>query len=126
MKRLVADASVILSWFDPAGRHGALRDEYESGMATILGPRNLVPDMLGLLADRAEWSAGELARIATELDRIGLELHDPPHEELAKWVLKGLPPDRAAYPALAASLDLRLVTDDPELRRTAVIVVSPD
>jgi predicted nucleic acid-binding protein len=38
-------------------------------------------------------------------------------------VAKGLPADRAAYPALAASLDLRLATDDARLRQAAAPLI---
>lgn len=118
MKRLVIDAGALIGWFDGTGEHGALRAEYEAGTLAVVAPRGVIADALGILAARG---VGQelLARIGAELQRIGLQLQDPPMETLARWLARGLAADRAAYPALAASLEIPLVTDDPELRRVA-------
>lgn len=122
MRRIVIDAGVILGWFGPESPHRALRAEYEAGSLVIIGPRGLIAEALGTLAERGT-PPDRLARIGAELQRIGLQLQDPPMETLATWLGKGLPPARAAYPALAASLEVPLVSDDPELRRVAAPVL---
>ena len=118
MRRVVVDAGALLGWFDTGRPHRSLRAEYEAGTLAVIGPRSLVADTLGTLAGRGV-PADTLARIGAELHRIGLQLQDPPMPELAAWLAKGLPSHRAAYPALAASLEVPLVTDDPALRRVA-------
>lgn len=118
MRRVVLDAGVLLGWFDAASPHRSLRAEYEAGTLTVIAPQGVVADALGTLA--AQGVPGDvLARIGTELHRIGLQLQDPPIEALATWLGKGLLSGQAAYPALAASLEVPLVTDDPELQRVA-------
>ena len=112
------DAGVVLGWFDAASPHRSLRAEYEAGTLAAIAPRGLVAEALGTLASQGV-AQESLARIGEELERIGLQLQDPPVEALATWLAKGLAPGRAAYPALAASLEVPLVTDDPELRRVA-------
>jgi predicted nucleic acid-binding protein len=119
MRRLVIDADALLSWFDTGGAGRSMRAEYEAGQLTVVAPRTIVADAVGRLAQRSGWTGDRLERAASELQRLGLELHDPPVTELARWVAQGLSPDRAAYPALASSLDLRLETDDPALREVA-------
>lgn len=111
---MVVDAGVILGWFEAESPHRALRAEYEAGTLAVIGPRGLIGDALGTLANKGVPEAS-LARIGAELQRIGLQLQDPPVEALVTWLAKGLQPDRAAYPALAASLEVALVADDPEL-----------
>ena len=118
MRRVVVDAGALLGWFDASSPHRALRAEYEAGTLAVIGPRGLIADALGTLADRGT-PPDRLAHIGAELQRIGLHLQDPPMEALASWLAKGLPSGRAAYPALAASLEIPLVTDDPELHRVA-------
>lgn len=118
MRRVVVDAGVLLGWFDATSSHRSLRAEYEAGTLAVIAPRGLVAESLGMLAERGV-PQESLARIGTELQRIGLQLQDPPMEALAAWLAKGLAPGRAAYPALAASLEIPLVTDDPELRNAA-------
>ena len=54
--------------------------------------------------------------------RLGFQMQDPPLTTLAAWIARGLPADRAAYAALAADLELPLVTDDDELRRLTATV----
>ncbi|HET7686236.1 MAG TPA: hypothetical protein VFM19_07535, partial [Candidatus Limnocylindria bacterium] len=102
--------------------HRSLRTEYEAGPLAVVGPRGLVADVLGTLAGRGV-PEETLPRIGAELQRIGLQLQDPSMEALATWLAKGLAPGRAPYPALAASLEVPLVTDDPDLRRVAATVV---
>lgn len=122
MRRLVVDATALLGWFDAASPHRTLRSEYEAGGLTVIGPRTLVADALGALAEQGV-PPEALVQIGAELQRIGLQHHDPPMEELARWLSEGLAPGRAAYPALAASLEVPLVTDDPQLRRVAATIV---
>jgi hypothetical protein len=122
MRRVVVDDGVLLGWFDATGPHRTLRAEYEAGTLAVIGPRGLIADVLGALAGQGV-PPDALARIGAELQRIGLQLQDPPMESLAAWLAKGLAPGRAAYPALAASLEVPLVTDDPELRRVAATVL---
>jgi predicted nucleic acid-binding protein len=126
MRRVVLDAGALLTWFEPDGAHRAVRAEYEAGTLSVIGPRHLVGDTLGALASREGLPAERLARVGAELHRLGLQLQDPPVSELATWLAKGLPADRAAYPALASSLEVPLVTDDPELRRAAAGLLQPD
>lgn len=116
MRRVVVDAGVILGWFEAESPHRALRAEYEAGTLAVIGPRGLIGDALDTLAKRGV-PEESLARIGAELQRIGLQLQDPPVEALVAWLTKGLDPGRAAYPALAASLEVALVADDPELAR---------
>lgn len=122
MRRVVVDTGVILGWFTPDSPHRRLRAEYEGGTLTVIGTRGLLGEVLGSLAERGV-PPDRLAHIAIELPHIGLQLQDPPIPELATWLGKGLAPHRAAYPALAASLEVPLVTDDPELRRIAAAVI---
>ena len=119
MRRVVVDAGALLGWFDAASPHRTLRTEYEAGTLVVIAPRVLVADALGILAERGDVLPDRLARIGAELQLIGLQLQDPPVPELTAWLAKGLAPHRAAYPALAATLEIPLVTDDRELRRIA-------
>jgi hypothetical protein len=121
VKRVVVDAGILLAWFQAGSPHRALRADYEAGKLAVIGPRALIADALGTLAERG-MPPDRLARIGAELQRIGLQLQDPPMEALAMWLGKGLPPGRAAYPALAASLEIPLVSDDPELGRVAAAI----
>jgi predicted nucleic acid-binding protein len=116
MRRVVVDAGVLIGWFDAGSPHRSLRAEYEAGTLAVIGPRGLIADVLGALSQR-DIQAEQVARVGAELQHIGLQLQDPPMEALAAWLAKGLAPGRAAYPALAASLEVPLLTDDPELRR---------
>lgn len=126
MRRLVIDAPLLLSWFSPNGAGRALRTEYEAGDLAVVAPVGLPADVLELIARRGAASADRLGRIAMELDRLGFELRSPRIGSLSAWLAKGLPANRAAYPALAATLDLRLATNDPELARIAAgLVVRP-
>ena len=125
MRRAVVDAGVLLGWFDAASPHRSLRTQYEAGTLAVIGPRGLVADVLGMLTERGV-PPERLRLIATELQRIGLQLQDPPISELATWLASGLKSHRAAYPALAASLEVPLVTDDPELRRAAATILHHD
>lgn len=123
MKRVVADAGTIVSWFDAGGAHRGLRREYEEGSVLIIGPRRLPADVLARLADGGVRSAEQLSRIAGELDRIGLRLQDPPTRELAGWLARGLDSERASCAALAEALEVPLVTDDPQLHDVAADLV---
>lgn len=121
MRRVVVDAGALLSWFDAASPHRSLRAEYEAGTLAVIAPRGLVAEALGILAERGV-PQESLARIGAELHRIGLQLQDPPMEALASWLAKGLAPGRAASAALAESLEVPLVTDDPELSAIAASI----
>jgi predicted nucleic acid-binding protein len=123
VRRVVADASVIVDWFDPDSPHRSLRAEYEAGSLAIIGPRTLITDALDEVVRRQSVPADRLPRIATELQRLGFQLRDAPIGELAGWMARGLPGHRAAYAALASALEVPLVTDDPELRRIAATVL---
>lgn len=118
MKRLVFDASVIASWFDADGAGRTLRREYEAGMLAVIGPRQLPRDVLGLLAEHHGLDPHRLARAGAELERLGFELYEPSLVQLAGWIGRGIGSDRAAYLAVAAELDLSLVTEDAMLRQT--------
>ena len=120
MRRAVLDAGVVVGWFDRDGPHRSLRGEYESGALTVVAPRHLVADVLAIVADRIP--PDRLPSVGAELDRVRFQLQDPPLSVHAVWIAKGLPADRAAYAALAAHLDVPLVTDDPELRRVAAAI----
>jgi predicted nucleic acid-binding protein len=119
MRRVVLDASALLTWFADRPADANLRAEYEQGLLSVVAPRRLTADVLAVIARTSEWPADRLTRVAAELDRLGLELRDPPIDELAIWLAQGLTTGQATYAALASSLNLPLVTDDHELRRLA-------
>ena len=119
MRRLALDADAIAGWFDPDPDRRGLRAEYEAGTLSVVGPTRLPGDVLARIAERWHPDAARLARIGTELDRLRLELHEPSTGELAPWIARGLSTAQAAVAAVAAGLDVRLVTDDRELSRTA-------
>ena len=119
MRQVVLDAPLLLSWFVPDGDGRELRREYEAGTLTIVAPRSLPADLLALVARGGGSSPDLLAAAAEQLDRLGFDLRQPTAGSLAPWIALGLGADRAAYPALAASLDVRLATNDPELARIA-------
>lgn len=120
MRRVVVDASVVLAWFTSArGPARSLRAEYEQGLLTLVAPRALPLEILEATARSTDWPASRLAKLAAELDRLGLELRDPPTSELASWLARGLGGADAAYAALASGLDIPLVTMDEELLRRA-------
>jgi predicted nucleic acid-binding protein len=123
VKRLVVDAGVIASWFGRNGAGRQLREEYEAGSLVVIGPSHLPDEVLQHL-DTLE--TDDLARVASELRRLGFELQRPPVRELARWVQHGLPSHRAAYLALATHLDLALATDDPELLSASTAARTPD
>lgn len=119
MRRIVIDPAALLTWFGGEGPDRSLRAEYEGGTLTLLAPRHLVADVLGELAARGQRAPDRLARIAGELQRLGIQLEDPPTADLPGWLARGLDPRRAAYAALAASLGVPLAAADPQLRRIA-------
>jgi predicted nucleic acid-binding protein len=123
VRRLVLDARLFLAWFEPEGAGGAMRREYEAGSLTIVAPRTFRADVLALLARRDGWPADRLPSVATQLDLLRFDFGEPTTASLARWIARGLAADRAAYPALAADLDLDLATEDPELRRIATTLV---
>ena len=124
MRRLALDADGIAAWFDPDPDRRELRAEYEAGTLTVVGPSRLPGDVLARIAERWHPDPARLARIGTELDRLRFELHEPSTGELAPWIARGLSTGQAAVAAVAASLDVRLVTKDGDLVRTASHLVA--
>jgi len=119
VKRVVVDAGVLLAWFDAESPHRALRAEYEAGTLAVVGPPELVAEAMGDLARRTGWREERLAIVGSELVRLGIQLQAPQLQDLAHWLAKGLTPSSAACAALAARLEVPLVSDDPDLRRAA-------
>ncbi len=119
MRRIVLDASALLTWFASDNSGKGLRAEYEEGLLGVVAPHGLIADVLAELAIPRSWPADRLVRVAAELDRLGFELREAPIGELASWLARGLLPKHAPYAALASSLDLPLMTADPELLRRA-------
>jgi predicted nucleic acid-binding protein len=120
MRRVVLDPSAFLDWFEPPGR--ALRDEFEAGQLQPYVPTVFSLHVLHAAARRHGLDASRLARLADELGRLRFERRDPPSPELAAWLTRGLDADEAPYAALAASLDVPLVTTDADLLRRASTV----
>jgi predicted nucleic acid-binding protein len=119
VRRVVADAGAVLTWFEPDGQHRALREEYEAGGLTVIGPDTLVADAMAALARRGGWTDDRLASVGGELSRLGFQLQAPPLQDLAHWMAKGLSPSSAACAALAARLEVPLISDDADLQRAA-------
>ncbi len=119
MRRIVLDASALLTWFASDNSGKELRAEYEEGLLGVVSPHGLIADVLAELAIARSWPADRLVRVAAELDRLGFEFREPQLEELAAWLGRGLAPKHASYAALASTLDLPLITADPELLRRA-------
>jgi len=117
VNRLVVDAPVIASWFDPDGDGRSLRGDYEAGGLAVIGPRHLPQDVLAELAREHGLEPERLGPVAVEVARLRFELQEPSLGGMARWIGRGLPAHRAAYVALAHDLDLALVTDDDELHR---------
>jgi predicted nucleic acid-binding protein len=123
---VVIEPSAFLGWFAAGGPGRRLRDEFERGGLAVIAPRGFALTVLEMAALQGTWSADQIRRLAAEIDRVGFELRDPPSAELALWLAKGLNGSQAAHAALASSLDLRLVTTDPDLLRTAAsVAISP-
>jgi predicted nucleic acid-binding protein len=126
VRRVVIDASAFIGWFGMDGPGRALRDEYERGSLTVITPRVFALTVLEMAARRSGWGPDRLRRLAVQVDRVGFELHDPPPSELAAWLARGLTGHDAAHAALASALDLRLVTADSDLLRTAApVAITP-
>lgn len=119
MRRLVLDPGAVLAWFDASRGSSELRSEYEAGALRVVGPRHLLADVLDRVARSGDWPPERLARVASELERLGFELTDPPTAATAAWLARGLDARRAAYAALAEHLEVHLVTEDESLRRHA-------
>ena len=126
MRRVVIEPSAFLGWFAADGPGSRLREEYERGSLVVIAPRVFALTVLEVAARRSGWGPDRLRRLATEVDRVGFELRDPPPAELAAWLAKGLNGNQAAHAALASALGLRLVTADPDLLRAAAsLAISP-
>ncbi|MCA1571753.1 MAG: hypothetical protein LC798_15855 [Chloroflexi bacterium] len=121
MRRVILDAAALLAWFEGA-EASPLRSEYEDGLLGVVAPRQLTTDLLSNLAASRDWPADRLVRIAAEVDRLGFEIREPPVDEIAAWLARGLPANLAPYTALASALDLPLITANPELLRRAASV----
>ena len=122
MRRVILDSTALLTWFDRTDSPSRLRSEYEDGLLGVVAPRELTTQLLGLLAATRAMPADVLARIAAEIDRLGFETREPPVDEIAAWLERGLTAAHAPYAALASTLDLPLVTADPDLLRRAASV----
>lgn len=126
MRRIVVDPGTVLSWFAGEGPGSVMRREYEAGVLTVIAPRRIMEDVLGEIGRHRDVDGDELARIAAELPRLGIQLVDPPLPRVAAWLARGLDGGRAPYAALAAHLDVRLSATDADLRRVAVSLLAPD
>ncbi|MDQ3691936.1 MAG: hypothetical protein M3406_18255 [Chloroflexota bacterium] len=119
MRRVILDASALLTWFAADGAGGRLRSEYENGLLGVVAPHTLITDMLAELAATRNVPADRLVRIAAEVDRLGFEFREPPLDEVAAWLARDIDRQHASYAALASALDLPLITADPDLLRRA-------
>ena len=124
MNECVLDSSVVLKWFRSEGeRHveeaRELRVAYESGDLAVLAPPLLFLEVLNV-AGRA-WGVGEeqLLEVASALDAFAFDRIEPPLEDVARWVARGLTAYDAAYVALAEAEEVLLVTDDERLAGAA-------
>lgn len=122
MRRVILDPTALLTWFDGADPPGPLRLEYENGLLGVVVPPVLTTHLLGSLAASRGVPADRLVRIAAEIDRLGFEIREPPVDELATSLARGLTAAQAPYAALASALDLPLITADPQLQRRAATV----
>lgn len=122
MRRVILDASALLTWFDGTDTARRLRSEYEDGLLRVVVPRDLATHLLGSLAASRRLQADQLARIAAEIDRLGFEIREPPIDEVVAWLARGLTTTQAPYAALASTLDLSLMTADPDLLHRAASV----
>lgn len=122
MRRIILDASALLTWFEGVGTASPLRLEYEDGLLGVVAPRELTTHVLSSLAASRDWPADRLVRVAAEIDRLGFEVREPPVDEVAAYLARGLSAAQAPYAALASALDLPLITADPELLRRAANV----
>lgn len=125
MRRIVLDAAAFLAWFDPGEAH-ATRREYEAGALRVQVPTQFPGEVLELAAARG-MSIDDLRRLAAEVSRIGFDIGDAPPAELAPLLARGVGMKHAHYAALAASLEVPLVSADSGLLRAASGVASaPD
>jgi predicted nucleic acid-binding protein len=126
VKRLVVDAPVLASWFWSDGNAAHLRGEYEAGALVVLGPAQLLEDTLAAIAEPSSADAESLARIGSELRRLGLQLQRPPIGELARWIARGVPAHRAAYLAVGSHLDVPFATNDEAMLSASPSARTPD
>jgi len=81
-------------------------------------PHSFIAAVLEALAERA-WPADRLLQMAGAIQRLGFLFVEPPMEDLAREMARGLGAQRSAYLALAVARDLPLVTWAEELLRNA-------
>lgn len=112
MKRVVLDPGGFLAWFAPEGR--PLRAEYEAGGLEAHVPQGFGLDVLARVV-REHGTSHDLARLADEMERLGFREHAVSPVDAARHLERGRSASQAAYAALAAHLDLPLITDDPAL-----------
>lgn len=130
MSELVLDASVVLKWFRGAGeRHvdeaRAIRAAYEEGALVVWAPPLLQLEILNVAGRRWELGEDALVALAAALDDLGFELLEPPLEDVARWIARGLTAYDAAYLAVAEAASVELVTDDDLVVSLAPGVVRP-
>ncbi len=125
MRRIVLDATALLSWFTADGPGRSLRHEYEAGVLGIVVPPSLTTDFIGALAADRERSTEALVQAAAEVDRLAFEVRSPAVEDTARWIARGLSARDAPYAALASGLELPLVTANDDVLRRAGTVARP-
>ncbi|HET9878164.1 MAG TPA: hypothetical protein VFQ81_02510 [Candidatus Limnocylindria bacterium] len=128
MRRLVLDGTVLIRWFSGDGGRAqraarSLRAEYEAGTLAVIVPTAARLDLLDTAASALP--AKRLGQFADAVERLGLEFREPAPRDVAEWVARGLTAGEAAYAAVAAAADLRLVTANPRLHSVAAPMVTP-
>ena len=130
MSELVLDASVVLKWFRGAGeRHvdeaRAIRASYEQGELVVWAPPLLHLELLDVAGRRWELGEDALVTLAGALDDLGFEVLEPPLEQVARWIARGLTAYDAAYLAVAEAASVELVTDDERVLSLAPGIARP-
>jgi predicted nucleic acid-binding protein len=117
---LVIDAPVIATWFAAGER--PLRDEYEAGALVVCMPPHARLELIDLLAVRA---VADIDGLISAIDRLRFEFFEVPAAMLGSWIRHGLSAGAASYAALAESLEVPLVTLDPNLHAAAGPLIMP-
>lgn len=120
MNEAVLDASVVVAWFearpvrwrDEARR---LRAAYQSGGLRVLAPPLIRLELMNVAGRRWGWSQETLTSLATTIDDLAFEMHEPDIVAIASWIGKGLTAYDAAYVAVAEATGAVLVTTDTEI-----------